>query len=491
MDIVEGRAARHRSRNLLATLCCTLVLVLAGCTGAPKDPKASEAPKGGQTVQGAVTLAPSRGTTVGGNVVMVDIAGLPDELASMQVQAQFGAASRTPCEFDQVVAQFACRAPSNPDPVTVPVSVTANGNNIEPVVPYTYTTGGYEDMPVVTLNLSTLQRNAAEIAAQYPVGVKLGVVLKNGDPVGTMGKAIADVAPVDYFFVPKLSDGIALREAGVTAPINILYLTETADIPLLLRYNLEPTARSAAWVEQANKVLDRTKGTLKVHLWIDTGLGREGVMPEEALALAKVINDSPHLKLQGIATHLCCVVATDAQALQRNDRTNATVLQKSRFDQAVAQIRGAGIGQDALLHVGASDVLSNNLNTLYYDMMRVGGMFFVSGPINGQLYTWTTKVDQVKTLPAGWCIDYGCLTRTTKATKVGLLSHIPAREGPIAFVVRGKTAPVLLNHGTVVTLDLSAIPDAVEGDEVTIQFNPANGQLLDTNLPVPVTVVKP
>lgn len=197
MVIVEGRAARRRARNLFVTLCCSLVLVLAGCTGAPKDPQATEAPKEAKTVQGTVALAPSQGSTRGGNIVMVDVAGLPDELATMEVQAQFGAASRTPCEFDQVVAQFACRAPANPDPVTVPVAVTANGNNIEPVVPYTYTTGGYEDMPLVTVNLSTLQRNAAEIAAQYPVGVKLGVVLKNGDPVGTMGKAIADVAPVD------------------------------------------------------------------------------------------------------------------------------------------------------------------------------------------------------------------------------------------------------------------------------------------------------
>lgn len=471
---------------LLASL--GLALALAGCgagsAGSNTTPGKADAP----TVPGTVVLSPSHGTVHGGNVVMVDVAGLPDDVATMVVQARFGTAAPVPCEFDQVVGQFACRAPAQADPTSVDVVVNANGNDVAPAASYTYTTQGYEDMPVLTLDLATLQRNALEIVGDFPTGIRLGVVLKNGDPVGAIGKAISDIATVDYFFVPKLSDGIALREAGVTTPVAVMYLSEPEDVPLMLHHNLEVAATSIGWVERANAILERTRGELRVHLWIDTGLGREGVMPEEALGLAQAIAASPHLRLQGIATHLCCVAKTDLQAIQRNDRTNRTVLQKSRFDEAVAAIRGAGIGQEALLHVGASDVLANDLQPLYYDMMRVGGMFFVSGTAAGDLYSWKTTIAQVKELPRGWCVDYQCETTTTKATRVGLVSHVPWRDEPIAFVVRGKTAPVLLDHQSVVTLDLSAIPDAAEGDEVTIQFNPANNQLLDATLPVPVTL---
>lgn len=476
---------RRRQALVVCLMVMTLPLVaLVGCTAAGDN----KAPAPVPTVPGTVTLTPSHGSILGGNVVMVDIAGLPDDVAAMPVQARFGSAAPAPCEYDQVVSQFACRAPAHPDAVPVDVVVNANGNDVTPSVAYTYTTVGYTDMPVLTLDLATLQRNALAIVGEYPTGVRLGVVLKNGDPVGAMGKAITDIATVDYFFVPKLSDGIALREAGVTTPVAIMYLTDPADIPLLLRYNLEAAATSTLWVEQAAQVLERTRGQLQVHLWIDTGLGREGVLPEEALALAQAIEASPSLRLKGIATHLCCVAKTDLQALQRNDRANKTVLQKTRFDDAVARIRAAGIGQEALLHVGASDVLTHDLQPLYYDMLRVGGMFFVSGATNGSLYSWKTTLGPIKTLPRGWCIDYACTTTTTKDTRVGLLSQIPWRDDPIAFVVRGKTAPVLLDHSSIVTLDLSAIPDAVEGDEVSITFNPANDELLDATLPLPVTL---
>lgn len=482
------RPTRHHLRHSFLILCCTLVLIVAGCGGGEArtsdgDRASNESP----LTAGAVTLSPSHGSIHGGNIVMLGLPGSRNDLAGMEVEAQFGAAPGVPCEFDEAAGQFACRAPAHPDPVTVDVAVRADGRDVTGAVPYTYTTVGYGDMPVVTLDLSAIQRRATVISDDYPSDVKMGVVLKNGEPVGAMGKAIADAVHVDYFFVPKLSDAVSLREAGVTTPIVIMYLTDPADIPLLLRYDLETAATSAAWVERANQILEPTGSQLRVHLWIDTGFGREGVLPDEALPLAKAIDDSPHLKLQGIASHLCCVESTDLEALAANDLTTLTVLQKSRFDEAVAQIRGAGIGQDALLHIGASDVLANDLDSLYYDMLRVGGMYFVSRP-DTPLYSWTARIDQVKTLPAGWCIDYGCETTTTEATKVGLVSHIPLRDGVIAFIVRGQQAPVLLNHSTVVTLDLSAIPDAAEGDEVTIQFNPENGQLLDTTLPVPVTL---
>src|SRR5262245_43835139 len=84
-----------------------------------------------------------------------------------------------------------------------------------------------------------------------------------------------------------MQDGITLREAGVDAPIMVLYLTEASYAPVLLHYDLEPAAYSLAWVDEANSLLQRARGILKVHLWIDTGMSREGLMPDEALALAR------------------------------------------------------------------------------------------------------------------------------------------------------------------------------------------------------------
>src|SRR5439155_433337 len=154
-------------------------------------------------------------------------------------------------------------------------------------------------------------------------------------------------AKVDYFCVANAQDGIALREAGVKAPIMVLYLTEASYAPVLLHYDLEPAAYSLAWADEANRLLQRARGILKVHLWIDTGLSREGVMPDDALALAHAVNQSPKLHLQGIATHFCCPEKGDLAAIEQGNLDNKTALQKHRFDEVVEAIHAEGILPDA------------------------------------------------------------------------------------------------------------------------------------------------
>ena len=216
-------------------------------------------------------------------------------------------------------------------------------------------------------------------------------------------------------------------------------------------------------------------------------MGREGVVPEEALPLARAVEDAPHLELAGIATHFSTITEGDEDAIERNDTANTTVAQKSRFDGAVAAIRDAGLGRDALVHAGTSDVLDLEMEPLYYDLLRIEGMFFGADAPADRVYSWATELSQVKTLPAGWCLDYGCTDPTASPKKVGLIHHIPSRENELTYNVRGKQVPVLLDHGTVVTLDLSEVPDAAAGDEVAIDFSAEAFHILDATAPLPVT----
>lgn len=469
-------ATDGRGRRLVTSVLALSVLVLAGCG----QDGGSEAPPA--TASGSVALSPSHGGTQGGNVVLADTGGSTDE----PVTVRFGE-EEVECEFDDRSSRHACEAPARGNPGTVEVSFAAGGSEIGEKTSYTYTTHGTQDIPVLTVDTETVRRNAEEIRGDFPSGVQLGAVLKNGEPVDVFGKVIEDAADVDYLFVPKLDDAIALREAGVEAKIAVLYVAQIEDIPLLMHYDVEVAATDPAWVEAAEQVLSTTGGTLKVHLWVDTGMGREGVVPEEALPLARAVEDAPHLELAGIATHFSTITEEDGAAIERNDTSNTTVAQKNRFDGAVASIRDAGLGQDALIHAGASDVLANDLEPLYYDLLRVGGMFFGATVPEERVYSWTTELNQVKTLPAGWCIDYGCTEPTTEPKKVGMINHIPTRENELTYTVGGKQVPVLLDHGTVLTLDLSEVPDAAAGDEVVIDFSAEAYHLLDATAPLPVT----
>src|SRR5262249_48136477 len=139
-------------------------------------------------------------------------------------------------------------------------------------------------------------------------------------------------------------------------------------------------------------------------------------------------------------------------------------LQKHRFDEVVGAIRAEGIGRDALLHAGSSDALRFGLTPVYFDMMRIGTMLFENPSPERMNYRWTTHVLQTKTLPKGWCVDYGCKMVLPHDTRVGLLGHVPKKD--VTYLIRGRKVRKLLDHEYVVTLDLSAFPDVKPGEGV-------------------------
>lgn len=435
------------------------------------------------------TLVPSHGSILGGNLVFVDLAAHRDAAPGAEVTLQFGSEAPVPCAWDERAFQWRCQVPPHAVLETVETVLRIAGEKRGEALRYTYTSPGKNDAPVLEVRTKALEANAREVRKKVPEGVRVGVVLKNGDPVGALGRIFESAIAVDYFCVPKLQDGVELREAGIRAPIMILYVESPESVPLMLHYDLEPAALSPGWVARAGEILGMTGGVLKVHLWVDTGMGREGVLPSEALALGRAIAANPQLHLSGIGTHFGCIDSKDLAELRRNNTKNNTVLQKSRLDGVIQALHAEGIGIHALIHAGTSEVLRYQLRPLYYDLLRVGSLFFENPPGQPPNYFWTAKIQQIKTLPKGWCIDYGCTKKTRQPTPVGLLAHVPERSGPCVFSVRGKRVEPLIADGEdgMLVLDLSGIPEVKEGEEVTIEFDPESNGALDSSLPVPVT----
>jgi len=431
-------------------------------------------------------FTPESGPTVGERFVFIDVEEPAAAIGTASIACQFGQHAASPGKYDATSGRYLCRTPAHSSPESVPLTITLNGDEFRMPERYVYTTHGKSDAPITEVNVPTFQQQVKRTRDLIPRGVKLCAVLKNGEPVGLLADAMARAAKVDYFSVPNMQDGIALREAGVQAPIMVLYLTEASYAPVLLHYDLEPAAYSLTWVNEANRLLQRARGILKVHLWIDTGLSREGVMPDDALALARAVNQSPKLHLQGVATHFCCLEKGDLAAIEKGNLENQTALQKHRFDKVVEAIHAAGIGLDAIIHAGSSDALRFGVTPVYYNMLRIGGMLFENSSPEHRNYTWKTRILQVKTLAKGWCIDYDCKATVEVDTRVGLVAHVPNDE--VTYLVRGKKVKKLLDHEYVIVLDLSHLPDVREGEEVTILL-PGPDSPLDTSWSLaPVTL---
>lgn len=421
----------------------------------------------------------------GNRLVFIDVEEPAVAIGTASMACQFGQHAASPGQYDAASARYLCRTPAHSRPESVTLTITLDGAEFRMPVRYVYTTHGESDAPVTEVDVPTLQQQVKRTRDLIPRGVALCAVLKNGEPVEWLADAIARAVKVDYFCVPNVQDGIALREAGVDAPIMVLYLTEASYVPVLLHYDLEPAAYSLAWVDEANRLLQRTRGILKVHLWIDTGLSREGVMPDDALALARAVNQSPKLHLQGIATHFCCLGKGDLAAIEQGNLDNHTALQKHRFDEVVEAIHAEGIGHDAIIHAGASDAVRFGVTPVYYNMLRIGSMLFENTSPEHWNYAWKTKILQVKTLPRGWCIDYDCKVTVEADTRVGLVAHVPNNE--VTYFVRGQGVKKLLDHEHVIVLDISHLPDVREGEEVDIILPEPNSPL-DSSSTTPVTL---
>jgi alanine racemase len=211
---------------------------------------------------------------------------------------------------------------------------------------------------------------------------------------------------------------------------------------------------------------------LPVHLKVDTGMGRFGVLPGEALDLARFLVGMPGLTLEGFYTHFCTADEAD---------TSCTLQQFDLFQQLVRRLHDAGI--DVPLRHAANSAATLRFPHMHLDMVRCGIAVYGLRPSPhmavpfelGPAMSLKSRLGRVRTLPAGSGISYGRTYVTPRPTLVGL---VPAGYGDGyhrilsntgAVLIRGQRARVL---GRVcmdqVVVDLTAIPDAQEDEEVVL-----------------------
>jgi len=209
-----------------------------------------------------------------------------------------------------------------------------------------------------------------------------------------------------------------------------------------------------------------------VHCKIDTGMGRLGILAENAVETVREIFKLPGLRLEGIFTHFPIAYEPENPHTQK---------QVSTFLKILGTLRSGGITFD-LVHAANSDAI-NNLPRAFqppFNLVRAGlnlhGSFDPAGARNLDLHpvlTLKTRLAAIRTLPAGHPVGYGLTYRTPSATRVGTISAGYADGLPLALSNRGfvmvhnTPCPVL---GRVsmdyTTISLEGVPSARVGDEV-------------------------
>jgi alanine racemase len=257
-----------------------------------------------------------------------------------------------------------------------------------------------------------------------------------------------------WLAVNSLDEGLELRGLGETRPVLLLghvdlgRLVEAREAGLrMVVYNRETLAAVAS--------LPPSQKRLRLHLHLETGTWRQGVLPEHAPGFAREILNTPGAELEGISTHFANIEDTLEHAYAK--------MQLETFERVCAELAVAGINPP-VKHT-ACTAAAILFRETHFNMLRTGigtyGLWpsretrlsaetaGVPIPDLKPVMTWKTRVVQVKDVPRGCYIGYGCTYRTTRPTvmavlPVGYADGYRRAAGNVGWVlVGGMRAPVL------------------------------------------------
>ncbi|OGO36170.1 MAG: alanine racemase [Chloroflexi bacterium RBG_16_57_11] len=328
------------------------------------------------------------------------------------------------------------------------------------------------DLEAITFNLQAFKRHIGE-------RVKLIAVVKaNAYGHGAVPVArVALEAGAELLAVHRAIEGAELRraelrQAGLQAPILILGYTPPDGAELVVRERLTPSLMSIEFARALSARAEALGASVPVHVKVDTGMSRYGLMPTEVVDFLRQLAHLPGIRLEGLFTHF----ATADWA----DLTHARG-QLAVFDQVRQSAQAAGFAFP-MVHA-ANSAATMALPEAHFDAVRPGIALYGMDPssewppvfkIRPALALKST-VSRVRRLPAGAGVSYGRTYVTTKPTTAALVpvgygdGYHRLLSNKSQVLIRGRRAPLI---GRVCmdqfVVDVSGIPGAQQDDEVVL-----------------------
>jgi len=324
------------------------------------------------------------------------------------------------------------------------------------------------------VDLAAVRHNIGVVKARVGPQRHLWAVVKtNAYGHGLVDTARAAVeGGADGLAVAALSEGVALREAEVSCPVLLLCPGDPAHAEETVARDLIQTVCTREEAEALSRAACARDLPARVHVKVDTGMGRLGVSPAEACEFARTLVTLPGIRLEGVFSHLASAEAEDPAF---------THLQIDRFRRAIEEMRAAGL-DPGLCH------LANSAGILRFPEAHFGGAraglltYGILPDASGlppldlrPALTWRTRLAFVHHLPPGAVVSYGGTYRAAGRAVIGALplgygDGYPRHASNRAYVlIRGKRCPVVgrvcMDHTLV---DLTALGDVGLGEEVVL-----------------------
>lgn len=334
----------------------------------------------------------------------------------------------------------------------------------------------------LVINLAAIEENIRIIRQRLPSGTRIMAMIKAlgyGTDSISLGHFL-ESCNIDIVGVAHVDEAITLRRAGLTQAIFAIHAT-TDEAEQIVHFDIEVAVSDLAQIANLVEIAQQHNKIIKVHLHVDTGMGRFGCRVNDALTLATVISASPALSLEGLMTHLASAdLATD------DDFTRA---QLDKLAQVHEQLKQKQIHPRWIHAANSSGALRFPLAMC--NMVRLGlGMF---GLANGAplcpALSLTSRLVGINTMKRDESVGYGhTYTVARDEQRIGILPigyfdglHTQY-SGKGYVLVRGQPAPLIGRICMDFTMvDLTDIPDAAVSDPVLIFGKDESGHFIDPN----------
>jgi alanine racemase len=325
------------------------------------------------------------------------------------------------------------------------------------------------------INLAAIQSNIETIRKRQPKGTRLMMMVKAlayGTDEVTIAKFLKTCG-IDILGVSYVDEGIALKRAGVTQSIFVINaaLYEAAKV---IKWELDVGVSDEAMIQALALEAGKQGKSIKVHLHIDTGMGRFGCRPEEALSLARLIQSHPLLILEGAFTHFACADNPQEDLF--------TMEQARRFEQAIQSLHLHGIS--VRWKHAANSAAAIRFQLPQFNMIRIGlaayGLYASESAKQALelrlALSLLSRIVGINVCCAGETISYGRsytveqFQERIAVLPIGYFDGLHRNySGKGHVIIRGQKAPMV---GKIcmdfMMVDITSIPNAAVGDPVLI-----------------------
>ncbi|MBI3268258.1 MAG: alanine racemase [Planctomycetes bacterium] len=324
------------------------------------------------------------------------------------------------------------------------------------------------------VDLKAVEENLRLVKNEVGPEVRILVVVK-ADAYGHGAVPVAKTAlesGASMVGVGDSTEALELRHAGIRHPILILGALIEEELGWVVSFDITPTIHAAEMVGLLEQEAARQSKRQRVHVKVDTGMGRLGASPARAAEIVRRVSAAPHLELEGISTHFSSVWGADPERTEK---------QVGRFNALLSEVEGQGIRVKYRHAANSASLFKNPASR--FNLVRPGGVIYgidtsnlrgAGVPLRPAL-ALKSQIAFLKGVPAGTPIGYNATHVTTRRTRiatipVGYSDGYPYSLGNRGQVlVRGRLAPVV---GTItmdyVMVDVGQVPDVRAGDEVVL-----------------------